>query len=131
MKQLIYLSLVALLAFTGCEKNKVEQPHHDTTYVWGDNNWDAVWPADKVAASADSVLVDNVFLLNDGKSLEGLDVTWTRQNMELIINSVSKQNQYKIRGAGSLRHLYITDKTDSTWLSTFGFDFVEPRYKSK
>ena len=109
------------------EREKRE-PHHNTTYVWGDNNWDAVWPADKVAASADSVLVDNVFLLNDGKSLSGLDVTRTRQNMELIINSVSKQNQYKIRGAGNLRHLNINDKNDSIWLANFGFKIVEANH---
>lgn len=130
MKKL-FLVIAVLSSIIACHKGPAEsnQPHHDTTYIWGGNNWDAVWPADKVAASADSVLVDNVYLKNDGVSLSGLDVTWAKKNMEAIIDCVSKKNQHKIRGAGSLRHLYITDKSDSTWLSQFGFTFTEPRYK--
>ena len=119
------ISLVGLLSLS-CHK---EEPHHNTTYIWGTHYWDEVWPADRVAASADSTLVDYVFLENNGETLSGLDVSRTRKNMENILNSVSPENRHKIRGAGNLRHLYITDKTDSTWLSQFGFVFVEPQYK--
>lgn len=123
----------ATLLPAACNKTRhaPEQPHHNTTYVWGAGNWSFVWPADKVAASADSTLVDNVFLQNDGVSLSGSDVTWVRKSMEAIINEVAESNRHKVRGAGNLKHLYITDKADSTWLSTFGFKFIEPQYKQK
>lgn len=118
------------LAQLGFAFANTEHPHA-TTYVWGGNNWGAVWPADNVVASADSVMVNNVFLKNDGETLSGLDVTWVRQNIEPIINAVPQSNRYKVHGAGELKHLYITDKNDSTWLSNFGFMFVEPRYKER
>lgn len=114
------------------ERDKPDNtPHHNTTYVWGDNNWDAIWPTDKVVASADSTSVDNVFLENDGVSLSGFDVTLIRECMEKVLNDVSVKKRYKIHGSGSLKHLYITNKADSTWLTTFGFKFTEPRYKQK
>lgn len=119
----------ATLAAPSCGKTiEPPQPHHDTVYVWGFHNWDEIWPADKVAASADSVLVDHVYLKNDGVSLAGLDVTLIQNNMQAVLNTVSEQNRHKLHGMGTLKRVYITDKNDSTWLSQFGFKFIEPRY---
>ena len=118
----------ATLLPVACEK---EEPQHDTTYVWGCYDWSKIWPADKVAASADSASVRNVFLENDGVSLSGLDVSFIKISLEPVINAVTPENRYKVRGAGNLRHLYITDKNDRTWLSQFGFKIVEPRYKQR
>jgi len=106
-------------------------PHHNTTYIWGDNNWDAVWPADKVAASADSALVDNVYLKNDGKSLGGLHTSDLMRYMNMIIESVPATNRYKLRGAGTLHESFINsqqDVQDSIKLSQFGFSFGKVRY---
>ena len=126
MKRLIFVLSVLIVATIACEK---EEPQHDTTYVWGFEYWTEIWPANKIIASADSTSVRNVFLKNDGKSLSGLNVSFIRESLEPIVNTVPSENRYKIRGAGNLRHLYITDKNDSTWLSQFGFKFIEPRYK--
>ena len=112
---------------------KVEQekrePHHNTTYVWGKYNWDAVNPAktDNVAASADSTLVDNVFLLNDGASWEGSPTTLILEQLNVIMESVKPENRYKIRGAGILYNVgtSTTEQThkDSIKLAQMGFKF--------
>ena len=112
--------------FGACHKKPLPEPHHNTTYVWGIENWDAVWHADKVVASADSTSVDYVFLQNDGNSLEGLPTTWVLKNMNNIIESVPLENQYKIRGAGTLNDIYVhSDQMylDSIALAQMGFKF--------
>ena len=106
-------------------------PHHNTTYIWGDNNWDAVWPADKVAASADSTLVDNVYLKNDGKSLGGIRTRDIMTYMNMIVESVTPANRYKVKGSGTLNEVGMAnqqDIQDSIKLSNFGFSFGTIRY---
>lgn len=114
---------------------KVEQekrePHHNTTYVWGIDNWSAVWPADKVAASADSVLVDNVFLMNDGRSFEGQATTTILKTLNKIIDVSKPENRYKIRGAGILNDTWIGNDQalqDSISLAKMGFTFGKVYY---
>lgn len=106
-------------------------PHHNTTYVWGNGNWGAVWPADRVAASADSVSVDNVYLKNDGKSLGGMHTSDIFRYMNMIIESAPADKRYKVRGAGTLNESGISstqDVQDSIKLSDMGFDFGKVRY---
>ena len=106
-------------------------PHHNTTYIWGDNNWDAVWPADKVAASADSASVDIVYLKNDGKSLGGLRTRDLMTFMNMIVESVTPANRYKVKGSGTLNEVGMAnqqDIQDSIKLSNFGFSFGTIRY---
>lgn len=131
IKHLVPMAAIASATLLPPACCKVEQekpePHHNTTYVWGKYNWDAVWPADKVAASADSTLVDNVFLLNDGASWEGSSTTAVLMQLTPIIESVKPENRYKIRGAGILYNVAqsTTEQThkDSIKLAQMGFKF--------
>lgn len=108
-------------------------PHHNTTYVWGDNNWYAIWPGvtDNVAKSADSTLVDKVILKNDGKSFGGTFTNMLMDWMNTVIESVSPENRYKVRGAGTLNETAIgsqQDIQDSIKLSNMGFSFGKVVY---
>ena len=101
-------------------------PHHNTTYVWGIDYWDQVWPADKVAASADSTSVDIVYLKNDGVSWGGCPTSVVLQSITPVIESVSSKNRHKIRGAGTLNDVYVRDeqcRQDSITLANYGFKF--------
>lgn len=112
------------------EREKPE-PHHSTTYVWGIHNWKAIWPADKVIASADSTLVDNVFLLNDGMSWEGMSTTSVLEQLTPVIESIKPENRYKIRGAGTLNGIAIgreQNVQDSIVLDKMGFKFGKVIY---
>ena len=129
LKQLIPMAIIASAPFLpiSCGKgDDTEKPHHNTTYIWGKHYWDKVWPATKVAASADSVLVDNVILKNDGVSFEGWSTTRILSNMNNIINAVDPQNRHKIRGAGTLNDVGLSSDQewqDSIKLSQMGFKF--------
>lgn len=132
LKHLISTAMIAgaTLLPASCCKNRIDpnQPHHNTTYVWGSGNWDNVWPekTDNVAKSADSTLVDCVFLKNDGKSLEGSYTHNIWKYMNKITESVSPGNRYKVRGAGTLTDAAMETKEDiqdSIKLSKFGFTF--------
>ena len=110
-----------------------EQPqsHHNTTYVWGIDNWDAVWPSDRVAASADSTLVDIVFLQNEGNSLKGRPTTHILTTLNKIIDGVRVENRHKIRGAGTLNDVGLgSDQNyqDSIKLAQMGFKFGQMHY---
>ena len=75
LKRIIPMAAIAgatLIPNASCTK---EPPQHDTTYVWGYGNWKNVRPANRVAASADSVNVRYVYLLNDGTPLSGAPTT--------------------------------------------------------
>ena len=111
--------------------NEIE-PEHDTTYVWGIENWSALQPLDqKVPVSADSASVRYVYLLNDGRSLEGLPTTWVLKNMNMVVEAVAPQNRHKIRGAGTLNDIGILDyqaRQDSITLAQMGFKFGKVHY---
>lgn len=120
----------ATLLSNSCVKvetdRKEKQPHHTTTYVWGYKYWDEVWPADKVAASADSTLVDLVFLQNDGVSFEGLSTTDLLNTLNKITDVAKPENRYKIRGKGQLNDIGLTNDQawqDSIKLAQMGFKF--------
>jgi signal peptidase I len=111
-------------------------PHHNTTYIWGDNNWDAIWPetTDNVAKSADSTLVDKVILKNDGRSLGGISTSDLMSWINTVVESVSPTKRYKVRGSGTLEETSIgnqQDIQDSIRLSNFGFDFGRVVYSDK
>lgn len=112
-----------------CEK---EVPIHDTTYVWGKNNWSAVQPLDqKVPSSADSTSVRYVYLLNDGNSWHGTSTSWILEALNMIIEPVSSENRHKVRGAGTLYDVGIgqdKDVLDSIALSKMGFQFGKVHY---
>ena len=113
--------------------NKTD-PRHDTTYVWGKNNWSAVKPLDqKVPVSADSASVRYVYLLNDGKSWTGTPTSWILKNLNNIIEHVAPENRHKIRGAGTLHDVGIgqdKDVSDSVSLAKMGFKFGKVHYGS-
>ena len=104
--------------------NEIE-PHHNTTYVWGEKDWSKIWPADRVAASADSATVDYVILQNDGTSFEYKPVNLLLEQLNMIIDCVTPENRHKIRGAGTLNDLHISSRTqaDSLKLVNMGFRF--------
>ena len=85
----------SLLLFS-CNKGGEDQPHHNTTYVWGEDDWSQIWPADRVAASADSTLVDYVILHNNGVSFHGKTTTVLLQKLNTIIEDVAPSNRYKV-----------------------------------
>lgn len=116
-------ALIATFIISACNKTELQ---HDTTYTWGKHYWTEVWPADKVAASADSASVRYVYLLNDGKSFEGTSTTITWRNLNKIIENVTPKNRHKIRGAGILNEISTgTEQNyqDSIKLANMGFKF--------
>lgn len=130
---LVLVAVILLNASCGKNSHESEQPHHNTTYVWGNNNWDAIWPetTDNVARSADSTLVDNVFLLNDGKSFQGIHTSDLMRWTNIVIESVRPENRYKVRGVGKLNETYIANKQDvqdSISLAKLGYTFGNVRY---
>lgn len=134
LKRYIPIAVVALCMFMSCNKGGQNVPLHDTTYVWGIENWSAVQPLDeKVPSSADSASVRYVFLLNDGVSLDGLSTSWVLRNMNMIIERVAPENRHKIRGAGTLNEVGILGLEcvqDSITLAQMGFTFGNVRYGS-
>lgn len=112
----------------------VEEPHHNTTYIWGKHYLDNVYPADKITKSVDSTLVDIVFLENDGSSWEGSPTTLVLKYVNKIIDDVKSENKHKIRGAGTLNDVYLRDeqaRQDSITLSKMGFNFGNVFYPQK
>ena len=104
---------------------------HNTTYMWGVDNWGEIWPADHVIASADSILVKNVFLKNDGKSLNGMLARDLYERMNNIIQSVPADKRAKVRGAGTINGAGVadaTDASDSTKLAQLGFAFANTEH---
>lgn len=134
LKNLLPMAVVAgsTIFFGACHKKPVPEPQHDTTYVWGIDNWSAVQPLDqKVPASADSASVRYIYLLNDGNSLQGAPTSWILKNMNMIIEQVVPQNRHKIRGAGTLHDVGILqdkDVLDSIALAKMDFQFGKVHY---
>lgn len=137
------LLFVTLLIFASCQKTPgpgpdpqpepTPTPHHNTTYVWGVNNWDNVWPekTKNVSNSADSTLVDNVYLKNDGVSFNGMLTRDIMDRMNTIIQSVKSDKRGKIHGTGTLNGAGIAgekDVTDSTKLVEMGFTFANAQH---
>lgn len=130
-EETIFIMIALLVAFLfpgACGKTnpESEQPHHNTTYVWGFDYWDEVWPADKVAASADSTLVDFVILECNGASWKGLPTSTVIEVLTPVIESGKPENRHKIRGAGTLNDVDVSnDKAyqDSITLANMGFKF--------
>lgn len=120
-----------LLLFS-CNKGGESVPLHDTTYVWGNENWSAVQPLDqKVPSSADSTSVRYVYLLNDGTPWHGTPTSWILRNLNMIIEPVSLENRHKIRGAGTLIGVGIWEEQhikDSIVLAQMGFLFAKVRH---
>ena len=136
IKRLIPMAMIAGMPLipTSCIKNNPDDipnpnaPHHNTTYVWGEGNWGQIWPADKVAASADSILVDYVILQNDGNSFKGKSTNLLLSQLNIIINEVKPENRHKIRGAGTLNDLGMSERNEETYrdsiaLAQMGFKF--------
>lgn len=122
----------ATLAAPSCGKT-IEPAHHDTTYVFGWHYWDELKQLDKIAASADSVLVDHVILQSDGKPWGGSTPTLILRSLNVVINAVPSENQYKIRGAGILDEVGMGTRQertiqDSIKLAQMGFKFGKIYY---
>ena len=123
------ITISIVLMAIGCSHynpDKDKTPHHNTTYLWGVHYWKEVWPADKVVASADSTSVDIVYLKSDGVSWEGSATTLVLMQLEPIIESVTPENRYKIRGAGIINGVAVDGGQtykDSVALSDMGFMF--------
>ncbi|MBO7067053.1 MAG: hypothetical protein J6W40_05550 [Alphaproteobacteria bacterium] len=129
LKNLLPMAMIAgsTIFFGACHKKPVpEPPHHNTTYVWGEDDWSQIWPADKVAASADSTLVDYVILYNNGVSFNAKSTTLLLRQLNMIIEEVKPENRHKIRGAGTLNEVNAgteQDYQDSIKLANLGFKF--------
>ena len=118
----------ATLMPAGCVNINQEKttPTHDTTYVWGENDWSQIWPADKVAASTDSASVRYVYLLNNGVSFKARSTTSIWYNLNNVINCATPKNRHKIRGAGILNEVTMGQEQeylDSIKLANMGFKF--------
>ena len=106
--------LASMPAFTACEEDDSE-PQHDTTYTFGFQNFGLTDA--QVQASADSSQVRNVILQSDEKSMCGISSTRLRT---LFLDSKFAVPS-KVKGRGSLNHLWIENKPDSLWLVQHGF----------
>ena len=120
---------------TSCGKGNSdpEKPHHNTTYIWGFDNFTNIQPASRVAASADSILVDKVFLENDGASLHGVAPgVILQQFINPVIEATKPENRHKIYGKGTLNEMGMNSdpkiKQDSIKLAQMGFKFGKIRY---
>lgn len=115
----------ATLLPTACEKDD-EISMHDTTYMWGRNYWDEVWPADNVCASADSVQVRHVILRNNGSYWgDAYTCEDIRKELTNIINNVTPANRHKLKGSGKLSAVKEGgDPSAKTWLEDFGLQVV-------
>ena len=132
LKRLIPMAMIAGMPVFAASCDK-EPPHHDTTYVWGLDNWDANVFGPRVAASADSADVRYVYLLNDGRSLGGAPTSTILELMNRIIDFTPPENQHKIRGAGTLNNTSMERNNqqyiqDSIALVKLGFDFGKVLY---
>lgn len=106
-----------------CDK---EPQYHDTTYVWGINNWKLETMQQNVTASADSADVRYVYLLNDGEPMLGLPTSTILKVLNQVIDVVPSENRHKVRGAGTLDNVGICneqDYRDSVALAQLGFKF--------
>ena len=106
---------------------------HNTTYVWGMDYWNEIWPTvtDNVARSADSATVNLVFLKNNGASM-GVYTSSIINLLDVVRNSVSPQNRYKIHGSGTLNDVVISSQQcvqDSIRLAQMGFSFGRVEYR--
>lgn len=125
LKRLIPMAMIAgmPLLSTSCEK---EPPYHDTTYVWGIDNWKLETMQQNVTASADSADVRYVYLQNDGEPLLGLPTSTILKVLNQVIDVVTPENRHKVRGAGTLDNVGIgseQDYRDSVALAQLGFKF--------
>ena len=116
---LFLLALAGAALLTACEK---DEPMHDTTYLWGVNYWEEIYPADKVRTSADSVQVRYVILKNNGSNWGGaLTAEYIRDNLLMTINEVPSVNRHKLKGAGKLTWVREGgDPTAKAWLKNLG-----------
>ena len=127
---LIAMTAVMLMFTTSCEK---EPQYHDTTYVWGINNWDPTVFGPRIAASADSTEVRYVYLLNDGQTMEGASTLAVLKMINMMIDMTSLENRDKIRGAGTLNDVGMKRDVaqsiqDSVALAQMGFKFGKVLY---
>ena len=123
IKRLVPMAMIAGMPFVPISCCK-EDPHHNTTYVWGYDYWTEIWPADKVKASADSTQVDFVILKNDGEPFQGRTTSTIMKQLNTVLADISDNNRRKIRGEGILNDtgmLTLEDKRDSILLSNMGF----------
>lgn len=125
IKRALSMAAIAGMPLLPASCTKLEQ-HHDTTYFWNDLTWNSAELGPKVAASADSTIVDHVFLECDGSNLGGCPTTMLLKRINRVIDYVTPENRYKVRGAGVLNGIWIRDEQcirDSVTLSQMGFKF--------
>ena len=135
IRRAVSMAAIAGLPLLPASCTKLD-PHHDTTYFWNDLTWNSAELGPKVAASADSTYVDHVFLECDGSNLGGCPTTTILKRVNKVLNYVTPENRYKVRGAGVLNYVWIRDEQcvqDSIALANFGFKFglVDRRYFQK
>ena len=78
---MILLAMGLGAATTSCEKDDPQPKHHNTTYTFNPDDYSQINPTDKIRASADSVLVDTVFL----KVMDGTDAAWASRSINGVI----------------------------------------------
>lgn len=125
IRRAVSMAAIAGLPLLPASCTKLD-PHHDTTYVWNIYTWNNAELGQKVAASADSTIVDHVFLECDGSNLGGCATTRVLNRVNKVLDYVTPENRYKVRGAGVLNYIWIRDEQcirDSVTLSQMGFKF--------
>ncbi len=115
---------------TSCDKDEPEVPIHDTTYVWGHDNFKDPQLKAKIRASADSASVRNIILKSDGNTWMG---TYHEKEIrylvvEPLIEAGGDHNRHKFKGRGTITHINIIYPEDNQWLVDFGYNIISSGY---
>ncbi len=108
-------------------------PPHDTTYIWGHDNFKDPELKKKIRASADSASVVNIILKSDGN-------TWASAYsekeirylvVEPLIEAGGEHNRHKFKGKGPITHINIVYPEDNQWLVDFGYVIIPSTYPNQ
>lgn len=132
LKRLIPMAMIAGMPVFAASCDK-EPQYHDTTYVWGIDNYDPAIFGPRITASIDSTLVNNVIMLNDGKSWHGAPPQRVLWCIDKIMSGVESENKEKIRWAGTLEDIGLDEQRpqtyrDSATLAQMGLKFGRVHY---
>jgi hypothetical protein len=99
---------------------KIDDPRHITSYAFSQNNFDAIYPADNVSASADSAMVKGIHFVPEGHFRN-----FNTENISTFVDLVFKPAMTASKGKGKFKgNLEFTPGVitvpDSVWFVTNG-----------